>query len=125
MTKATRAEGDGVRRSLNWAFSRRGFLEVRPDALACGDWLIPYDEIDEAVLYRVRQTLIPGYVLVVRSRGLVYQFGLNWGRFWSRDLPFPVKREGARLSYSWFSIAVRVALLGVLAYWLWKHSRGG
>jgi hypothetical protein len=69
--------------------------------------------------------LVPGYVLLVRSRGLVYQFGLNWGRFWSRDLPFPVKRERARLGYSSYSIAVRVALLGALAYWLWRQNRGG
>ena len=123
MTKATTSEGDDVRRSFNWAVSRRGILEVQPDALACGDWVIPYREIDEAVLYSVRQMLIPGYVLLVKSRGVVYQFGLNWGRFWTRDLPFPVRRERARLGYSWYSIAVRAALLGLLAYWLWNRGR--
>ncbi len=123
MTKATTSEGDDVRRSINWAVARRGLLQVRPDALACGDWVIPYSEIDEAILYSVRQMLIPGYVLLVRSRGVVYQFGLNWGRFWMRDLPFPVRRERARLGYSWYSIAVRVALFGLLAYWLWGRSR--
>jgi hypothetical protein len=35
MTKATTAEGEDVRRSLNWAVSRRGILEVREDALLC------------------------------------------------------------------------------------------
>jgi hypothetical protein len=50
MTKATLAEGDEIRRSMSWAFARRGFLEIWPDALACGDWVIPYSEIDEAVL---------------------------------------------------------------------------
>lgn len=123
MTKATTSEGDDVRRSFHWAVSRRGILEVQPDALACGDWVIPYREIDEAVLYSVRQMLIPGYVLLVKSRGVVYQFGLNWGRFWTRDLPFPVRRERARLGYSWYSMAVRAALLGLLAYWLWNRGR--
>jgi hypothetical protein len=125
MTKATQAEGDGVRRSLNWAFARRGILEVRPAALACGNWVIPYRDIEDAVLYSVRQTLIPGYVLVVRSRGQVYQFGLNWGRFWTRDLPFPVRRERARLGYSWYSIAARGALFGLVVYWLWRRIHGG
>lgn len=125
MTKATTAEGDGVRRSPSWVVARRGILEVRRDALACGDWIIPHGEIDDAVLYGVRQMLIPGYVLVVKARGVVYQFGLNWGPFWSRDLPFPVRRERARLGYSWPSIAVRVALVGLLAYELWRRTRGG
>jgi hypothetical protein len=123
MTKATTAEGDGIRHSVNWVVSRRGILEVRPDALASGDWVIPYSEIDEAILYSVKQMFIPGYVLLVRSRGVTYHFGLNWGRFWTRDLPFPVRRERARLGYSWYSIAVRVALLGALAYWLWHRGR--
>jgi hypothetical protein len=123
MTKATTAEGEGVRYSLNWAIARRGILVVGADALACGDWRIPYSEIDEAVLYSVRQMLIPGYILLVRSRGVVYQFGLNWGRFWSRELPFPVRRERARLQYSWYSVAVRVALLGLFVYWLWRRDR--
>jgi hypothetical protein len=105
-TKATTAEGDGIRHSFNWAVSRRGILEVRPDALASDDWVIPYSEIDEAILYSVRQMFIPGYVLLVRSRGATYQFGLNWGRFWSRDLPFPARREWARIGYSWYSITV-------------------
>jgi hypothetical protein len=55
--------------------------------------------------------------------GAVYQFGLNWGRFWSRELPFPVRRERARLGLSPFSIAVRVALIGLLALWLWRRGR--
>ncbi|MEW4570273.1 hypothetical protein AB1L88_20595 [Tautonia sp. JC769] len=124
MTKATTAEGEGVRRSLNWAVSRRGILEVREDALACGDWVIPYQEIEEAVLYSVSQAFIPGYVLMVRTRGVIYQFGLNWGRYWGRELPFPVRREKGKLGYSWQSVAVRVAFFGLLGYWLWSRIRG-
>lgn len=123
MTKATTAEGDGVRHSFNWAVSRRGILEVGADSLASGDWVIPYSEIDEAILYSVRQMFIPGDILLVKSRSVTYQFGLNWGPFWTRDLPFPVRRESARIGYSWYSIAVRVALLGLLAYWLWRRGR--
>jgi hypothetical protein len=125
LDEGDKAEGDGVRHSLNWASARRGILEIRSDALACGNWVIPYTEIEDAVLCSARQMLIPGYVLLIRSRGFVYQFGLNWGRFWSRELPFPVRRERTVLGCSWYSIAVRVALLGLLAYWLWRQNRGG
>ena len=58
--------------------------EVRSDALVCGDWRIPYGEIDEAVLIRTSQMFIPCYVLKVKSRGRIYQFGLNPGRYWER-----------------------------------------
>ena len=123
-TKATTEVSDGVRRSLAWTFARRGVLEVRDDALICGDWVIPYDEVDEAILYSVRQVFIPGYVLFVRSGGTDYQFGLNWGRFWAGELPFPVRRERGRLGSSWTSLAARAAIWGGLAYWLWGRLRG-
>ncbi|MEM9906117.1 MAG: hypothetical protein AAF921_13950 [Cyanobacteria bacterium P01_D01_bin.44] len=53
MTKATIAEGDHIRRSFNWVMSRRGLLKVYDDRLACGDWDIPYADIEEAVLFRI------------------------------------------------------------------------
>ena len=123
MTKATAAEGDDVRRLQNWLLSRGGILVVGTDSLACGNWRVPYDVIDEAVLFRVRHMFIPGYVLRIKTRDTTYQFGLNWGRFWSRELPFPVRRERARLGFSWYSLAVRVALLGVFASMLWLRGR--
>lgn len=118
MTKATTAEGEDIRRSLNWVISRRGILKVYDDRLECGNWIIPYGEMDEAVLFRVRQMFIPGYVLRVKTQGKVYQFGLNPGRYWGGELPFDVARESGR--YSWFSIAVRVVAIGFLAYLIWS-----
>jgi len=120
MTKATTAEGDDVRRSLNWVLSRRCTLKVFDDRLECGDWVVPYRDVDEAVLFRVRQMLIPGYVLRVKAQGRIYQFGLNRGKYWDGELPFPVAREAASVGYSWFSIAVRVVLVGCVAYLVWS-----
>jgi hypothetical protein len=119
MTKATTAEGEDIRHSLNWVVSRRGTLRVTSDALECGNWRIAYDDIDEAVLFRTRQAFIPCYVLRVRSHGRIYQFGLNPGSYWKGDLPFPVQRENARLGFSWFSVVVRVFLIGVLLYFVY------
>ncbi len=120
MTKASTAEGDDLRRSLNWVVARRGILKVMPNALVCGDWRIPYDEIDEAVLLSIRSVL-PGFLLRVKSRGTVYQFGLNWNPFWRKELPFAVSREKGKLKYSAFSIVVRAILLGYVLYLIWKH----
>ena len=121
MTKATTAEGEDLRYSLNWVTSRRAILKVMPDALVCGNWTIPYQEIDEAVLFSVRSMFFPGYLLRVKSQGQIYQFGLNWNPFWKKELPFRIQREKRKLKYSAFSIAIRVILLGYLLYWIWTH----
>ena len=123
MTKATTAEGHDIRCSLNWLLSRRGALKVFSDRLECGDWVIPYEEVDEAVLFQVRQLFIPCYVLRVKTRGRIYQFGLNPGRFWQGELPLPVSREKGSLGYSWFSIAIRLAVLAGLVYLVWRSFR--
>ena len=120
MTKATTAEGENLRRSLNWVVARRAILKVMPDALVCGDWRIPYNQIDEAILFSI-WSIYPGFLLRVRSGETVYQFGLNWNPFWKRELPFPVSREKGKLKYSTFSIIARVILLGYVAYIVWKH----
>jgi hypothetical protein len=121
MTKATTAEGDDIRRSINWVVSRRGRLNVFDDALECGDWRISYDAIDEAVLFSTRQMMIPCYVLKVVSAGKIYQFGLNPNSYWKGEMPFPVVREKMRLKYSWFSFSVRAALIACVAYFVWKR----
>jgi len=120
LTKATTAEGNDIRHSYSWVVSRRARLEVWPDRLVCGDWTIPYESIDDAVLFSFRQQfLIPGYILRVRTDRTIYQFGLNWGRFWKGDLPFFVTREKTTLAYSPYSLAVRIALVG---YVIWHFA---
>lgn len=124
MTKATTAEGEDIRHSLNWVLSRRATLRVTSDALECGNWRITYDDIDEAVLFRTWQAFIPCYVLRVRSHGSIYQFGLRAASYWKGDLPFPVQRESARLGYSSFSILIRVFLIGAILYFLYLKFVG-
>lgn len=124
MTKATTAEGDDIRHSLNWVVSRRGSLRVMDDALECGNWRIPYDKIDEAVLFNTRANfVIPCYVLRVKTEGKIYQFGLNPGKYWRGELPFSARREKLPLQFSWFSITVRVFLLISIGYLLWQRVR--
>jgi hypothetical protein len=124
MTKATTAEGNDIRHSLNWVLARRAFLKVFLDRLECGDWIIRYNEIDEAMLFRTRQMLIACYVLRIRSKHRIYQFGLNPGRFWAGELPFPLKRETGSLGYSWFSTVLRVLLFLMILYYVWRWLSG-
>lgn len=128
MTKATTAEGDQLRYGPNWVTARRGSLKVFDDHLECGDWRIDYSEIRKAVLSSFRSFFlrIPGYILTVETDERTYHFGLNgWGRFWKGELPFEAKRERGRLGFTWFSIIVRVILVGYIAYigWQWVSSR--
>lgn len=120
MTKATTAEGDELRRSANWIVARRAILKVMPDALVCGDWRIPYDQIDEAVLFSI-WSIYPGFLLRIKSSGKIYQFGLNWNPFWKKELPFPVKREKGKLKYSTFSLLIRLLVLAYIGYCAWKY----
>jgi hypothetical protein len=70
----------------------------------CGDWQVPYAEIEDAVLISIPAWGGPGEQrrLIVRGRGKVYQFVLprasvwSWKAavdpFWDGPLPFPVRR---------------------------------
>ena len=70
--------------------------------------------------------IIPVYVLRAKSKGMVYQFGLNPNRYWKGELPFPITRQKMRLGYSTYSIAVRVVLVAIVIYLLWgRFGRGG
>ena len=120
MTKATTAEGDDIRRSLNWVMARRGILKVYDNHLELGSWHLSYSDFDEAILFSIRQTLIPGYVLKIKTQGTIYQFGLNYNRFWKKELPFAVERRAMKLKLSWFSMTIRVVSLAGLGYLIWQ-----
>lgn len=112
--KATTKEDETIRCSLNWAFSQRGTLYVMSDSLKCGNWEIPYSEIDEAILYSIPWLFAQAYVLLVKSKGQIYQFGLNPSFFWKGDLPFLVKREKINNRY-WNNInIIRFIICGIL-----------
>lgn len=121
MTKGTVAEGDQRKNGPNWVTARRASLKIFDDHLECGNWHVNFPEIERAVLYSFRSSLLlPGYILSVETNDRAYSFGLNgWGKFWKGELPFAVEREKGRLKLSWFSIAVRAMLIGCIGYLLW------
>lgn len=118
-TKATAGEAGTPRHSANWVDARRAWLKVYDDRIECGNWVVPSDAVEEAVLYHAREMGIPVTVLSVTARGRVLQFGFNpWARI-AGHLPFPFREENVRLGYSGFSIAVRLLVLLGILYWLW------
>jgi hypothetical protein len=113
--KATDREGDILRSSLNWAFARRGELRLTDRAIHCGDWYIPYTEIDDAVLLAVPLRIGTSCNLGVKSRGKTYNFALRstsawrWrlDPYWLRGTPFPMRQEFAIIDWSgsqWFQV---------------------
>lgn len=75
----------------------------------------------EAVLFKSKQWFIPVSVLRVRTADGAYQFGFNpWCRI-EAHLPFETTTERVQLSYSPFSLLIRLALVGYLVYWLWTR----
>ncbi len=114
-TKATDREGGRVRISRNWRIARRDELRLTERAIEFGDWVIPYEEIEEAVLLVGSM-----HMLKVKWRGTWYQFGLKslsiWrvvpDPFWSGDLPFRLRKEPAPIGWLvWFFVRLALALV--------------
>lgn len=115
-TKGTDQEPGAPRYSANWATARRAWFRVYDDRVECGDWVIPASAVQDAVLYESRQWFMPVSVLAVTTAARTWQFGFNpWARV-AEHLPFAFRRERVRLRYSAFSVAVRVLLLGYVAW---------
>ena len=123
MTKGVRGAPEEFEYGLKWITSRRAFLKIFRDRLECGDWNIPYSAIEEAELFQTRSGIIPCFILKARTADNTFQFGLNGNKFWKGDLPFQVKRTKGRLKYSVFSICLRIALIGGLAWYLFFRDR--
>ncbi len=106
-TRATNREGDRLRFSLNWALARRAELRLTTSALECGDWTIPYDRIDDAVLVAVPFGRDNAYNLRIEAMGTTYQFQLKstspWrfvlDPFWLGPTPLALRREVGRVDW--------------------------
>jgi hypothetical protein len=123
-TKVIHTDGSAPGYSASWITAQRGWLNIYPDRLECGDIVIPAEAVMDAVLYEARHWFLPVYVLAVTIADGTWQFALNpWARIASH-LPFEFRRERVRLRYSAFSIAVRVALLVYFVYWLIRRFMG-
>ncbi|MFH5803116.1 hypothetical protein [Alienimonas sp. DA493] len=119
MTKGTDRESGGPRFSASWVGARRGTFKVFADRIEVGDWRIPFEQIDRAVLHRA--TYLPFVkvgVLELDAAGRTYQFGFNPWAAPEEHLPFPVEEREGPMGYSQFSVAVRLVAAAALLYFL-------
>ncbi len=99
--------------------SKRAWLKLFDDRIECGDWTVPYSEIDEVVLYKAKDFVIPALVLKLTTKDNVYQFGINpWCKI-AEYLPISFREEKSSLGYSWLTTILRIAILCYLLYWTW------
>jgi hypothetical protein len=114
--RALENQGDEPRLSFDWLSARRDELHLTPAALEWGSWSIPYERIDDAMIYRYPSTIgfLPVFAgrpatLVIWARGTDYHFQLpsiskHWyviDPVWLGDMPFPLRFEsGSGRSFS-------------------------
>lgn len=121
MTKGIIADDVRTLGAPRWATARRGFLRVFSDHLECGDWIIPYEQIQEAQVHHGIGMIISGHLLVVRTKERTYQFGLNPNRFWRGDLPFAVQHIHRSVGRTALVYLFRVLLFLGIGYWVWAR----
>ena len=119
LTKVTNKAAGTPSHSFNWVISRRGWFKIFTDRIECGNWKIPFAEVQEMLVYRGKQMLIPVTVLQIETSGETYQFGFNPWANPIKYLSVPYREERVRIKYSVFSIAVRVIIVCYLIYLIW------
>ena len=126
-----------------WQRALRGILIVTADALICGtapglnvlpgqasgsdqpaELTIPVADILKATVFYTRYAGAQGLVLSLRlADSTVRQFGLATDQPWTAALPFPFEEREAKVRYSAYSVARRVALLVLFFVVIWLIAR--
>ncbi|MFD1156952.1 hypothetical protein [Roseovarius aestuarii] len=115
--KAIKGVDGGPKYSAKWVGAKRASFKVYEDQIACDSWVLPFDEITSATLFKTKQWFIPVEVLKLATKTDSYQFGFNPWAHPTDHMNVPISEQRVRLSYSAFSIAIRVVLVGaVIAY---------
>ena len=122
--KATNREHSDPRYSHNWVLSKRAWFRIYDNRIECAAWTIPKESIKKAVVYKAKQMFIPISVLLLVTENGSYQFGFNPWADPIKHLGIDVEEQTMKVTYSPFSIVIRVALVAYVAYWLWsEYSR--
>lgn len=118
--KATNREDKELRYSHNWVAAKRAMFKVFDDRIECGNWRIPFADVESAHLYKAKQMFIPVNILQLVTKNGNYQFGFNpWANPF-KHLSIGYEESNIRLGYSTYSIVVRVLLVAYLGYLAWE-----
>ena len=103
--------------------AREGKLRATDEALVFEEWTIPYQDIDEAVLTRLRD-LYSTYYLRIRVKGEPYQFGImKGGSGFSERLPLEVRRVELPTHYFRNQLLTLVVLITSFVVWLIQKKK--
>lgn len=118
--KATNREDKEPRYSHNWVDAKRAMFKVFDDRIECGNWIIPFADVESAHLYKAKQMFIPVNILQLVTKSGNYQFGFNpWANPF-KHLSISYEESNIKLGYSTYSIVVRVFLVAYLGYLAWE-----
>jgi len=116
--KATSREDGEPRYSHNWVAAKRAMFKVFQDKLMCGSWEIPFEDIEQATVYRARSLGMRIEILhVVTKDQKNYQFGFNpWAKP-IQHIKLPLEQKQLKMKYSPFSLVLRLVLIAWLLYY--------
>jgi len=119
--KGTNREEGTPRRSQNWVTSRHAWFKIFKDRVECGDWLISFSAVKEAIVYKTRSLFLPVSVLQIKTANQIYQFGFYPWANPMKHVTFDYAEEKVKLRHSPFSVMLRLILVLYLVYLLWER----
>lgn len=107
-----------IQRGIDWVTSQRAVILLTDKKIICGKWTILLDTITTAQLLVIRG----GQVLKIQTEeGKNYQFGMQFNSEWTNQQTLPLAVEKGQVKYSFFSIIVRLILVGYMIFWVYER----
>jgi hypothetical protein len=111
-----------IQRGLDWVTSQRAVVLLTDKKIVCGKWTVPLETISSAQLIKINSMFGSGQVLKIQiENGVNYQFGMQLNSEWTNQQIFPLKLEKGQVKHSFFSIIVRLILVGFIIYWIYER----
>lgn len=107
-----------IQHGANWVTSQRAVILLTDKKIVCGKWIISLDEISAVQLIKYGS----GQVLKIQTNnGIHYQFGMQTNPEWTNQQILPLTLEKGQVKYSFFSIIVRLILIGYIIYFIYSR----
>lgn len=119
--RGTDKETGEPRTSLNWVFSRRAMFRIFDDRIECGDWTIPFSDVQTAILYKTKQWPLTHDILHFETRDKSFQFNFPLWAKPAKYLNLELPEKAVKLKQDPITILIRLAVVGYIAYEIWKR----
>lgn len=116
----------GIQRGLDWVTSQRAVILLTDKNIICGKWVIPLNAVAAAQLVQIKTLSGSGQVLKLQTEdGTGYQFGMQANPEWTSQQTLPLTPQKGQVTYSLYSIVVRLLAVGLLLHWLYTRFIAG